>query len=44
MEILARELGVTPSEVPLEDTGSWIVDGLLKNPGAHMGAIAEEDC
>lgn len=44
VEILARELGVTPSEVPLEDTGSWIVDGLLKNPGAHMGAIAEEDC
>lgn len=44
VEILARELGVAPSEVPLEDTGSWIVDGPLKNPGAHMGAIAEEDC
>ena len=44
VEIVARELGVAPSEVPLEDTGSWIVDGPLKNPGAHMGAIAEEDC
>jgi len=44
VEILARELGVAPSEVPLEDTGSWIVDGPLKNPGTHMGAIAEEDC
>ncbi len=44
VEILARELGVAPSEVPLEDPGSWIVDGPLKNPGAHMCALAEEDC
>lgn len=34
VEILARELGIDPSEVPLEDEGSWIVDGPLKNPGA----------
>ncbi len=32
LEILARELGREPSEIPLEDTGSWIVDGELKTP------------
>lgn len=42
VEIIARELGVEPSEVPLEDAGSWIVDGPLKKPGAPVGAIAEE--
>ena len=30
LHILARELGCEPSEVLLEDTGSWIVDGMLK--------------
>lgn len=30
LRILARELGCEPSEVLLEDTGSWIVDGMLK--------------
>ena len=28
--ILARELGCDPSEVLLEDTGSWLVEGPLK--------------
>ncbi len=42
VEILARELGVDPSDVMLEDVGSWIVDGPLKNPGAPAGAIIEE--
>lgn len=30
LHILTRELGCEPSEVLLEDTGSWIVDGMLK--------------
>ncbi len=30
VHILARELGCEPSAVPLEDRGSWIVDGTLK--------------
>ena len=29
-QILARELGRNPSEVLLEDTGSWLVEGPLK--------------
>ena len=32
--ILARELGCDPSEVLLEDTGSWLVEGPLKGGGA----------
>lgn len=28
--ILARELGCDPSEVPLEDAGSWLVEGPLR--------------
>lgn len=34
VSILARELGCDPADVPLEDEGSWIVNGLLKTPGA----------
>lgn len=30
VDILSRELGCRPEEVPLEDKGSWIVDGTLK--------------
>ena len=30
VRILARELGCDPSEVLLEDTGSWLVEGPLK--------------
>lgn len=31
VRILARERGCDPSEVPLEDAGSWIVDGPVKD-------------
>ncbi len=34
VSILARELGCSPADIPLEDEGSWIVNGLLKTPGA----------
>lgn len=44
VEILARELGVDPSKVPLEDSGSWIVDGPLKNPNVPTGTVDEEGC
>lgn len=30
IRILSRELSCAPEEVPLEDRGSWIVDGALK--------------
>ena len=30
LEILARELDCRPEDVLLEDEGSWIVDGVLK--------------
>ena len=34
VSILARELGCSPADVPLEDEGSWIVGGALKTPDA----------
>lgn len=41
--ILARELGCDPSEVLLEDAGSWLVEGLLKGVRWDGGIQIERD-
>lgn len=44
--ILARELGCDPSEVLLEDTGSWLVEGPLKGGCVRMAKFKSSaiDC
>lgn len=41
--ILARELGCDPSEVLLEDAGSWLVEGPLKGGCARMATFDMRD-